>query len=76
MKFTAAIFAFVVCSVTVPAQTPAGAEAFDVYLLPYVRSANFSGVVLVERNGKPVFQQAYGLADREKHVPTASTRFT
>jgi D-alanyl-D-alanine carboxypeptidase len=31
----------------------------------------FSGAVLVARNGKPVFAQAFGLADREKKTPNA-----
>ena len=36
----------------------------------------FSGAVLVARNGKTVFSQAYGLADREKKTPnTWKTRF-
>lgn len=36
----------------------------------------FSGAVLVARNGKPLFSQAYGLADREKKTPnTLKTRF-
>jgi len=36
----------------------------------------FSGAALVARNGKPVFSQAYGLADRERKVPnTLKTRF-
>ena len=36
----------------------------------------FSGVVLVARNGTPVFQQAYGYADREKRIPNGiDTRF-
>jgi D-alanyl-D-alanine carboxypeptidase len=36
----------------------------------------FSGAVLVARNGKPVFAQAYGLADREKKIPnTLKTAF-
>jgi D-alanyl-D-alanine carboxypeptidase len=39
-------------------------------------AGHFSGAVLVARNGKPVFAQAYGLADREKKVPnTMKTRF-
>jgi CubicO group peptidase (beta-lactamase class C family) len=29
----------------------------------------FSGVVLIARDGKPVFSQAYGYADREKKIP-------
>ena len=36
----------------------------------------FSGVVLIARNGSPIFQAAYGLADREKKIPnTTGTRF-
>jgi CubicO group peptidase (beta-lactamase class C family) len=36
----------------------------------------FSGVALLARNGKTVFAQAYGLADREKKTPnTLKTRF-
>ena len=36
----------------------------------------FSGAVLLARNGKTVFAQAYGLADREKKTPnTLKTRF-
>jgi CubicO group peptidase (beta-lactamase class C family) len=36
----------------------------------------FAGTVLVAKNGKPVFAEAYGLADREKKVPvTLATQF-
>ncbi len=36
----------------------------------------FSGVVLLARNGAPIFQKAYGLANRELQVPnTLDTRF-
>jgi len=36
----------------------------------------FSGVVLVAKNGKPIFAQAYGMADREKQRANAlDTRF-
>jgi CubicO group peptidase (beta-lactamase class C family) len=36
----------------------------------------FSGAALLARNGKPVFAQAYGLADREKKIPNQlKTRF-
>ena len=34
-----------------------------------VAADKFSGAVLVARNGKPIFAQAYGLADREHNVP-------
>src|ERR1700686_5310040 len=32
------------------------------------KAGQFSGVVLLARNGAPVFQRAYGLADRERGV--------
>ncbi len=36
----------------------------------------FSGVVLIARNGSPIFQAAYGWADREKKTPnTLETKF-
>ena len=39
-------------------------------------SGTFSGAVLVLRNGKTLFEGAYGLADREKNIPnTPQTQF-
>jgi CubicO group peptidase (beta-lactamase class C family) len=39
-------------------------------------AGRFAGSALVAKNGKPVFAQAYGLADREHKVPdTLKTRF-
>ena len=36
----------------------------------------FAGAVLIAKDGKPVFDAAYGLADREKRIPnTLDTRF-
>ena len=36
----------------------------------------FSGTALIAKDGRPVFAQAYGLADRERHIPnTLQTRF-
>jgi CubicO group peptidase (beta-lactamase class C family) len=41
-----------------------------------VKASDFSGAVLVAKNGKPVFAEAYGQADREHKVPnTLKTRF-
>ncbi len=34
-----------------------------------VNDDKFSGAVLVALNGKPVFQEAYGMANREKQIP-------
>ena len=40
-------------------------------------SDRFSGVVLVAKEGKPIFAQAYGMADREHHsANTLQTRFS
>ncbi len=58
------------------AQNSSNAAAIDAYIRPYVRSANFAGQVLVEKNGKVIFAKAYGLADREHHVSnTNATQF-
>ena len=39
-------------------------------------SDHFAGAVLIAHNGKPVFAEAYGLADREHNIPnTLKTRF-
>jgi D-alanyl-D-alanine carboxypeptidase len=36
----------------------------------------FAGAVLLAKNGKPVFEQAHGMADREKKIPNRSdTKF-
>jgi D-alanyl-D-alanine carboxypeptidase len=36
----------------------------------------FSGAVLIAKNGRLIFRQAYGLADRERRIPnTVNTRF-
>ena len=41
-----------------------------------VAAGRFAGAALVAKNGKTVFAQAYGLADREKKTPnTLKTRF-
>ena len=41
-----------------------------------VAAGRFAGAALLARNGKTVFAQAYGLADREKKTPnTLKTRF-
>ena len=40
------------------------------------RANALSGVILLARNGNPVFEHAYGLADRERHVEnTVGTSF-
>jgi CubicO group peptidase (beta-lactamase class C family) len=67
-------------------QSKSSSASIDSYIEPYVRTGNFSGVVLVEKNGKTVFHRAYGFADREKgirnndktqfHIASISMQFT
>src|SRR5579872_6379583 len=67
------ITAVAVCACAALAQNSA---AIDAYLQPYIRSGNLAGTVLVAKNGKTVFERAYGFADREHRVPnTPVTRF-
>lgn len=45
-------------------------------LRKYVSLDQFSGAVLVAKDGNPVFEQAYGMADRAKKIPnTLDTKF-
>ena len=39
------------------------------YVNHEVASDHFAGTVLIAKDGKPVFEQAYGLADREHNIP-------
>lgn len=39
------------------------------YVNDLVSQDKFSGVVLVAKDDKPIFEKAYGLADREKNIP-------
>ena len=51
-------------------------SALGGYLSRLTADDTFSGVVLVARNGAPVFHRAYGFADRANRVPnTTRTRF-
>jgi CubicO group peptidase (beta-lactamase class C family) len=45
------------------------AEKVEALIQPMVKADQFSGAVLVARNGVPVFKKAYGLADREWDIP-------
>jgi D-alanyl-D-alanine carboxypeptidase len=51
-------------------------RALDGYLAPLAAKDEFAGVVLIAKDGQPVYQGAYGLADRERKTPiVATTRF-
>jgi CubicO group peptidase (beta-lactamase class C family) len=52
------------------------ARSLDAYLGAFANARQFSGVVLIARNGKPLFRRAYGSADVARHIPnTPETRF-
>ncbi|HEY0157544.1 MAG TPA: serine hydrolase domain-containing protein [Thermoanaerobaculia bacterium] len=51
-------------------------EALDPYLHRLTANELFSGVVLIAKEGRPLFERAYGLASRTYGVPNrTSTRF-
>lgn len=77
MGVVAATAALAVAAAARAQQQPDGLEArVDRYVQPYVDSRNFSGVVLVARDGRPVVRQAYGLANVEFAVPNhVETKF-
>ena len=52
------------------------AAAADAHLAKLAESGEFSGAVLIAKDGKPFFQKAYGLADRSLGVPNrVDTKF-
>lgn len=52
-------------------------RALDGYLAPLAAKDAFTGSVLVAKNGKAIFEKAYGLADRANKVPnTPGHRFS
>jgi len=51
--------------------------ALHKYLDAQTATDKFAGAVVVARNGQPIFAEAYGLANREQHIPnTLDTRFS
>lgn len=73
LRLVAIIIAVVFGSASVAGNN---STAIDGYLQPYVQTENFSGVVLVEKSGRVIFEKAYGFADREKRLRNApETRF-
>jgi D-alanyl-D-alanine carboxypeptidase len=48
---------------------PASIAALGTYLEQATTADRFSGAALVAQNGKPIFAEAYGFADREKKIP-------
>jgi CubicO group peptidase (beta-lactamase class C family) len=51
-------------------------KALDGYLAGRASDGAFAGVVAIAKDGRTVFEKAYGLADREQRTPaTAATRY-
>jgi hypothetical protein len=72
MSLIKTLAVIVLCINKSSAQNSLNLLAIDSYLNPYVRSGNFAGDVLVERNGRVTFERAYGFANREKRVRNTS----
>src|ERR1700722_15825857 len=52
------------------------AREADSLIQPYIKADAFSGTVLVAKDGKVLFQKAYGLADREWNIANSlDTKF-
>jgi CubicO group peptidase (beta-lactamase class C family) len=50
--------------------------ALEAELKKQADEGRFSGAVLVAKDGQPIFQAAYGLADRDENIPnTVDTKF-
>jgi CubicO group peptidase (beta-lactamase class C family) len=75
-------FAVTLAVLFAPAAQPIAAAPYSTnatieeFVRPYVGTRNFSGVILVERNGHLLFERAYGHADLEHRLPNRlNTRF-
>ncbi len=72
----AALLAALANGLPAPARAEDFAERADALVAPYIEAGLFSGVILVAKDGQPVFRRAYGLADREWEIPnTPQTHF-
>jgi CubicO group peptidase (beta-lactamase class C family) len=64
------------CGSEVRARTEINVAAVDAYIVPYLRSNNFSGAVLVKKKDHVLFEKSYGFSDRERRTAnTSTTRF-
>lgn len=79
MRTTAALLtllALASAAAAKPAPRDELAKKIDAYLAPYAQVHAFSGVVLIARGDRVVFQRAYGMANYELSVPNKiDTRF-
>lgn len=64
------LFILIILSVlTISAQSEDKAKAIDQYLSVRAEMGNFSGAVLVVKDGKTIIRKGYGFADVEKKIP-------
>jgi CubicO group peptidase (beta-lactamase class C family) len=72
----AVLIALIACALCVFADEKDISKRVETYLSPYIESNNFSGTVLVQKNGKVLVEGAYGDADRDRKLRnTKDTRF-
>ncbi|NNE68470.1 MAG: serine hydrolase [Pyrinomonadaceae bacterium] len=54
----------------------AQAKTIDDFVAPFAKANHFSGVVLAEKDGKVIYEKAFGLANAEHNVPNKlNTKF-
>ena len=69
VKRTSAVCVMSVVCVLATAQASTAHDQIAAYLEPYISSGNFSGSILVVRDGKTLFRGSYGLADASRKIP-------
>jgi CubicO group peptidase (beta-lactamase class C family) len=71
-----ALLTIILAILVYPGNAQTRAEDFQRVVQPYVDAQMFMGSVLVAREGRPVFNRAYGMADLEWSIPNSpATRF-
>jgi len=72
-----AVLFFVALTTSIRSQAPVDlTRRIDDYVTAHVRVNDFSGTVLLAKEGKPLFLKSYGLANREWQIPNApDTKF-
>ena len=74
LKKPVLVLLLVTCTFQLQAQTKAA--RLDSIFTALYNSGQFSGNVLIAENGKPVYQQSFGMADQDKQLPiNENTRF-
>ncbi|HUF03968.1 MAG TPA: serine hydrolase [Aridibacter sp.] len=75
LRFLGSLVFLNTLAVLAAAQADAG-KAIDEFISPYAKAGHFSGVVVAAKDGKVLFERAFGNASAEHDVPnTPSTRF-